>query len=266
VDDRGDSVTFSLSASGVEAYGADGSDQSGGSVSATVECRSIERHAAASWVTTDAIETEVTDTFTIDARDPDDVTYGIHEVEFAGAASAAGSTAERFVTVWQKQNSGCTWTEESGTELTGPWTASGAAVGAIRFAEDGSYDLDIYADTSGPDGVRQPDPQVPHRAWNAISNLSADCEGEGWDFTDTQSPRHPWASMLLGSADTDCVYAYIRGRLDPGDASSVVAGSMAWDIGPCISGLVDDERPPIVTRLTAEWHLEHDGPIDLPHS
>ena len=69
-------------------------------------------------MTSEQIQTDVTDTYNITAVDDDDLSYGMRSVDLGGDADNAGSTLQRSVTNWDKQNSGCTWDEENGEETT----------------------------------------------------------------------------------------------------------------------------------------------------
>ena len=57
--------------------------------------------------THDTTQVDATDTFNVTAKD-DDMTYGISSVDFEGSATNSGSTLERYIENWNKQNSGCT--------------------------------------------------------------------------------------------------------------------------------------------------------------
>ncbi len=206
------------------------------------------------YTTHDVTQADATDTFTITANDPDDITYGIDLVDLGGSAANAGTTLERYTTTSDKQNSGCTWTEEVGTETTGSWTGSGAAVGSLRFSEDGSYSIEIGADTTGPDGFAAEGPKLPHRIWDKITDLSAGCEGDSLETTATEGPIVEWASSFLGSLDVNNIYARIDGQMDAANPGSVVDGEINWELSS-----------PEGMTLTITWHLVHDGPISLPH-
>jgi hypothetical protein len=206
------------------------------------------------YVVHDTVQADATDVFAITASDPEDLEYGIHSVELGGTATNSGTTLERYVTVSQKQNSSCTWTEEVGTETEGAFTGSGVAVGDLRFSEDGTYTIEIYADPSGPDGSYET-PQVPQRLFERISNRSADCVGDGHETETTQGPLIWWASSSLGGAAVDGQYATIEGQLDADNPGSTVAGSATWDMAS-----------PEGLTLTVTWNLAHDGPITLPNS
>jgi hypothetical protein len=202
----------------------------------------------------DVTQTDVTDTFTISANDPDDLTYGIHQVDLGGSAANAGTTLERYLTTWQKGNSGCTWTEEDGTETKGSWSENGDAVGSMRFSEDGSYSIDIHANTALSNGEQPDGPKLPYRNWQAVTNLTAGCTGNGYDTTTTQGPGIEWASSFLGTADKNGVYSRIDGQLNASNPGSVVDGSVTWELS---------EQD---ITLTITWHLVHEGPIVVPHA
>ncbi len=204
------------------------------------------------YVVHDSVQTDVTDTFAINAVDPEDIEYGIHEVELAGTASNAGTTLERYITVSQKQNSNCTWTEEVGSETEGSFTGSGVVVGDLRFSEDGTYTISIYGDPAGPDGSYET-PKVPQRLFQKISNRSADCVGVGYETETEEGPIRWGASSSLEGETGDGLSATIEGRVD--DGATALAGSATWEM----------ESPEGLT-LTATWSLTHDGPITLPNS
>ncbi len=201
----------------------------------------------------DTTQVDVTDTFSVTADDPEDVTYGISSVDFSGPASNSGSTLERYVQNWNKQNSGCTWKEEIGTELSGDWTSSGTTNGSLRLSEDGSYSIVISADVSGPNGEYET-PQLPYRNWLAVSDVSGGCSGDpGYDTTDTQGPIVWWVSSLLGQTDVNNLYSDIHGQIDAAPGTTI-DGSIAWNL----------VQPAVMMDIT--WHLVHSGPIVLPHS
>jgi hypothetical protein len=195
------------------------------------------------------IQLTATDTFTIDAPDPDDLVYGIHQVDFEGTASNSGNTLERYVTLSDKQNSGCTWNEEQGQETIGSWSGDGEPVGYVQFSEDGSYYISLRADYSD-------EAEVPKRTWLEYTNISANCEPNyaPYDTTEPWSPLVQWASQYLGSSDVNGVYSQIEGQLNASNPGSVVEGSMSWEM----------DFPEGLT-LTATWNLVHDSPIVLPH-
>ena len=206
------------------------------------------------YVVQDTVQADVTDTFAINASDPEDLEYGIRSVDLDGTAANSGTTLERYVTVSQKQNSSCTWTEEVGSETEGSFTGSGVAVGELRFSEDGTYSMEIYADPSGPDGSYET-PTVPQLLFQRISNRSADCVGDGYETETEDGPVIWWASSSLGGAAVDGTYTVIEGQLDAGNPGSTVSGSETWEV----------ESPEGLT-LTVTWDLTHEGPITLPNS
>ena len=170
-----------------------------------------------------------------------------------------GSTVDRMVTTWQKRNSSCHWTQEDGQEMTGSWSKSGTAGGYVQIMEDGSYNIVIGPEDTGPEAT------LPERHWTTYSNVSANCEGDvDEDRTEQWGPNPEWASQAFNESDANCERPSIAGQLDPAQPGSVVEGSMTWEIGTCVSEWVLDPPPPIVTTLTVDWHLEHDGPITLP--
>ena len=191
----------------------------------------------------------MTDTFTVNGVD-DDLTYGVHSVDFEGSAENAGTTLQRYVTVTDKQNSGCTWTQEDGTETTGSWSGSGDAVGDISFSEDGSYSINIRADSSDY-------AELPERNWLSYSDISANCEINEPERDDTfpGAPIIEWVSSHLGDSDVDGLYAYIKGQANASNPGSVIDGSQSWEM----------ETPEGFT-MTATWHLVHSIPIVLPNS
>jgi hypothetical protein len=203
------------------------------------------------WVTTEVTQLDATDTFTIAAADDDDLTYGIHSVDLDGSATNSGTTLERSVKLTDKQNSGCTWKQEDGSETTGSWSGSGQNVGEIHFSEDGSYSIDIYADTNGEYA------EVPHHDWLKYSEISANCEVNFAPF-DNPSPGGPiveWVSSHLEEDDVNGDGAFIEGRLNPSSPGSVVDGTSTWEM-----------RYPEGFTMTVTWHLVHDSPIVVPHS
>lgn len=208
------------------------------------------------WVTTEQIQTDVTDTYAITAADDDDLSYGIRSVELEGGANNAGTTLQRSVTNWDKQNSGCTWDEENGDETTGSWTSTGTASGELSFLEDGTYSIQIYPDTSGPNGESAEEPDIPNRNWLDYSNISANCEVNypEYDNTNPGFPIIHWASDHLSDYDVNGESPQLEGQLDPTNPGSVVQGSGAWRF----------DYPEGMT-LSVEWNLVHDGPIVLPH-
>jgi hypothetical protein len=199
-------------------------------------------------------QTDATDTYTINTADDGDLTYGIHEVTLDGTAANAGSTLESYVTTYQKANSGCTWTEDDGTETKGSWAQTGGVVGSVRFSDDGSYSIEVRPDTTGPDGYQLEGPQLPYRSFQIVTNLSAGCQGNGYDTTTTQAPIFDWPSTFLGEADVNNVYSRIKGQLPAGTPGSTVDGSINWELGS-----------PEGMKLIIGWHLVHDSPIVLPH-
>lgn len=203
------------------------------------------------WVTTEVTQLDATDTFTIAAVDEYDPTYGIRPVDLGGTATNSGTTLQRYVTVWDKGNSGCTWKEEDGSETTGSWSGSGSSVGEMHFSEDGSYSIRIYADASG-DGA-----ELPHHDWLKYSDISANCEVNEapYDLPSMQGPIIEWVSSHLEEADVNCVYAILEGELNPSNPGSVVDGTSMREM-----------RFPEGFTMTISWHLVHDGPIVLPHS
>jgi hypothetical protein len=202
------------------------------------------------WVTTEATHLNATDTFTIAAADDDDLTYGIHSVDLQGSAANSGTTLERYVTVTDKGNSGCTWKQEDGDETTGSWSGSGSSVGELQFSEDGSYFIRIRADAGDP-------AVVPHRYWLKYSDISANCEVNEPEFDNTEdgAPIVEWVSSHLGEADVDGTYISIEGQLNTANPGTTVDGTKTWEMAF-----------PEGLTITITWHLVHSGPIVLPHS
>ena len=201
----------------------------------------------------DTTQTDVTDTFNVTANDPEDVTYGIDSVDFAGAAANSGTTLERSVQNWNKQNSGCTWKEELGTQTSGTWNGTGKADGSLRLNEDGSYHIELSASVGDANGEYQT-PELPHRMWLTVSDVSAGCTGAtAYDTTDTQGPLVWWVSNLLGETDVNNKYASIDGQIN-GTPGSTIDGTISWNL----------QLPAVKMDIT--WHLVHTGPIVLPHS
>ena len=206
------------------------------------------------WTTDNSLRVDARDTFHVSASDPADLTYGIHKVDLDGSAGNAGSMDLSWLRSAEKRNSGCTWHQDNGTEQHGSWTASGRAKGYVQFGEDGTYSIDIRADTAGPGGVLPPNPKLPERRYEAVSNLSANCEGEGYDTTTDEDPVLVWATRYLGERTIDGLDADIQGRLDPTNPGSVVAGTLTWTLPDWDNGVT----------VTAEWRLEHDGRSPFP--
>jgi hypothetical protein len=282
VDDRGDSVVLTLTMTGVPSPRDDGSydydatvkvivdrggpphpnpSQIAGAWSGTITVSAtLDRHETDqgstgdpgslyhdTWVRDDTMSTNLVDTFTIDAADPTDLTGGIHEVELAGPASNTGARSYRHVTTTHKQNTGSPWTEEQGTESTGDWTASGSTVGSLSLFGDGTYEIYVRADSDD-------DPRPPVHDWLTISDLSAGCEGQGYDQIYEGGSVVVWATTYLGQPDVDHIETRITGQLDVSDPGEVVEGSVGWD-------MADPEG----LRLSVGWQLVHDGPIVLPY-
>ena len=194
------------------------------------------------WVKNDLTQTDVTDTFTITGVDHE-ATYGLVEADLGGSAANAGSTDERDVTTYDKSNSGCTWTEEDGTETKGSWTGSGKAAGTLHFSNDGSYWIEIHPDITLPTGYEPDGPQLPYRNWQTDTNLSAGCEGQGYDTTTTQGPVIWWVSSWLGSPDVNGNQSEISGHLNAASPGSVVDGTVTWKL-----------KEQALT-MTITWHL-----------
>lgn len=201
----------------------------------------------------DTTQTDVTDTYTITGTDPADVTFGISSVVLGGTAANAGQTLERYITTWKKQNSGCTWDAEDGTQTSGSWTGSGKAEGTLQLSEDGSYSIDIGPNITLPSGYEPDGPQLPYRNWEAITNLSAGCQGNGYDQTTTQGPIVWWVSSFIGELDVNDLYSNLRGQIS-GTPGTTIDGSITWHL-----------KLPAMT-MTDTWHLVHNSPIVLPHS
>jgi len=203
--------------------------------------------------THDTTQTDVTDTFSVTGQDPDDVSYGMDGFDFGGAATNAGTTLERYIQNWNKQNSGCTWKEELGDQTSGSWSGTGKTAGSLRLSEDGSYHMELSASVGDANGEYQT-PQLPHRLWLKNSDISAGCTGDtDYDTTDTQGPVIWWASSLLGETDVNNKYAMIDGQIS-GTPGNTIDGSSTWNL----------VLP--AAKLDITWHLVHSGPIVLPHS
>jgi hypothetical protein len=292
IDDRGDSVTLGLSIAAVHVYDAGLGRDVDVPGQVTVECHTMERrspvpsyggpltapepgtwtgtitlHAVVdhheteegsdqdpnstyyiTFVREETVQETANDALTIQASDPADVSYGIGRVRLGGPAANEGATLQRSDITWQKQNSGCTWTEEDLSETQGSWTGTGTVDGTLTFSEDGTYILDVY-----PLWADAPELTLHHT--NTVSNLSANCEGEGWQSEMPGGPLVARASNLLAEYDVNGMRPQLTGRLDTTDPGSVVAGSGSWEM-----------RSPEDTKLTVQWDLVHDGPIVLPHS
>ena len=122
----------------------------------------------------DTTQVDVTDTFAINGKDPEDVSYGIDGFDFSGTAANAGTTLERYVQNWNSQNSGCTYKEEVGTQVAGSWNSTGTANGKLNLNDDGSYTIDVSAGSADPNG-EEVSPALPHRVWDTFSDISAGC-------------------------------------------------------------------------------------------
>ena len=202
------------------------------------------------WVTTEVTQLDATDTFTIAAVDEYDPDYGIRAVDLGGTAANSGTTLQRYVTVWDKGNSGCTWKEENGDETTGSWSGNGDVVGELNFEDDGSYWIRIRA--ASEDQI-----VVPHRSWLKYTDISANCEVNEpeYDRPDDGFPLVGWVSDHLEDSDVNLMDATIEGELNPSNPGSVVDGTSTWEM-----------RSPEGFTMTITWHLVHDGPIVLPDS
>jgi hypothetical protein len=200
--------------------------------------------------THDTTQADVTDTFTVTGKDPDDLSLGIGSVDLSGSVANSGTTLERYVIVSDKYNAlGCHWTEETGTEVSGSWSGNATGPGSISFSADGSYRIEIGAGGDPVTGESPPTPELPKRLWDTntiIAGAATDCPGPGLDEKATEGPIVQWASSILGAYDT------VDGKLDTANPGSVVDGSKTFDIT-----LPD-------AKLTVSWHLAHDGPITLP--
>lgn len=207
------------------------------------------------YTTHDVTQTNVTDTFNITANDPEDLTFGIVDVNLGGTSDNSGSTLERNVTTYDAGNAGCgTYTEEDGTETKGSWTGSGKAEGTLHFNHDGSYSIDIRENVTLPSGYEPDGPQLPYRNWKTFSGLAAGCVGNGYDTTTTQGPIVWWASDFIGELDVNDMYSDLSGQIS-GTPGTTVDGSITWHL-----------QLPAGMTMTDTWHLVHSGPIVLPVS
>ena len=201
----------------------------------------------------DTTQVDVTDTFAINGKDPEDVSYGIDGFDFSGTAANAGTTLERYVQNWNSQNSGCTYKEEVGTQVAGSWNSTGTANGKLNLSDDGSYTIDVSAGSADPNG-EEVSPALPHRVWDTFSDISAGCVAKsGGDVTDTQGPLVWWVSSFLGETDVNNKYSGISGQI-PGTPGTTIDGSNSWTL-----------KLPAM-KMDIAWHLVHDSPIVLPHS
>jgi len=201
----------------------------------------------------DTTQTDATDTFNVTGQDPSDVSYGMDGFDFTGSAANTGTTLERYVQNWNKQNSGCTWKEELGDQTSGSWNGTGKPDGSLRISEDGSYHIELSASVGDANGEYQT-PALPHRLWLTVSDVSAGCTGDtAYDTTDTQGPIVWWVSSLLGETDVNNKYASIDGQIS-GTPGNTIDGSITWNL----------TLPAVKMDIT--WHLVHSGPIVLPHS
>ena len=205
--------------------------------------------------TTETDSGDSTDTFAINAQDQSDLQFGIHTVDLKGTASTQGNEDLKVTIVSNKQNSGCTWTEEVGDETSGAWTDAGAAVGELSFYDDGSYRITIHASTAGPNGEQPDGPQIDHHSWIKNSDISAGCTGDPVnEFTEKRGPLLLWASSSLEQQDVNYQTIEIRGQISAANPGTAVDGTSTWKV----------DTSPEVT-LTATWHLVHSIPIILPH-
>ena len=198
-------------------------------------------------------QTDVTDTYSVTGTDSDDVGFGISSVDLAGTATNQGTTLERDVKNLNEQNSGCTWKEELGTQVSGSWKINGTMDGSLRLNDDGSYTMDVLAGSVDANGY-EVGPELPHHVWDTLTDISAGCVANtGGDSTDTQGPLVGWVSSSLGELDVNGKYADITGKID-GTPGTTIDGSITWNM----------ELPAM--KMDIAWHLVHSGPIVLPHS
>jgi hypothetical protein len=201
----------------------------------------------------DTTQTDVTDTYSVTGRDPEDVSYGIDGFDFSGTAKNSGTTLERYVQNWNSQNSGCTYKEEVGTQVSGSWNSTGTANGSLTLSDDGQYSIEVSAGSADPNG-EEVTPELPHRVWDTFSDISAGCVAKsGGDVTDTQGPLVWWVSSFLGESDVNDKYSSISGQLGAAPGTTI-DGSATWML----------KAPALKMDIT--WHLVHDSPIVLPHS
>jgi hypothetical protein len=197
-------------------------------------------------------QADATDVFTISAKDPADMSFGIDEVDLPALVANHGTTLERYVSDEDKFNAlGCHWTDEVGSELSGPWTIDSHGHGSIHFQADGSYIITMGESGDPGTGEEPPTPQLPKRLWEhdtVIAGGANDCPTTLPDQQTTDGPVVEWASSIIGA------YDQIQGKMDPGSPGSVVDGTISFK-----------ETLPEAT-LTVTWHLVHDGPITLPHN
>jgi hypothetical protein len=196
---------------------------------------------------------DVTDVFTVGGPDPDDVAdFGTILVNFTGSVANHGTTLERYVYTSDKVNAlGCHYTDEVGTDVTGPWTQNATAAGKLRFAEDGSYTIDMVTGSDPVTGESLPTPQLPKKLWETITIIAGaakDCPAGLGKQTTTEGPVLLWASSALGAYDE------IAGHVAASSPGSVVDGSTTFVV-----------NLPLKATVTVTWHLAHDGPIVLPH-
>jgi hypothetical protein len=202
-------------------------------------------------------QTDVTDTFTIEAEDPESLAYGINAIDFDGEPGQnTGSSDQSEIYHWDKQNSGCTWKEENGTEMSGSWNGTGELGGSLEFQEDGSYLASLQVTPNGDL------PSLQMHSWLENSDISANCEEvePGYDNTEEAGPPFTWATENYGDTTTDGGSVLIEGTIAPN--ATVVDGTGTWEIGGQ-GFLPDSEVEPITMTIT--WHLAHSGPITLPH-
>lgn len=193
---------------------------------------------------------DTSDTFTVNGHDPDDPEFGVAEVDLTGQADNSGTTLERTTITSDEHNAlGCHFTDEVGTEVKGPWTQSGVANVTVRFNDDGSYYISLSAGGDPVTGEMQ-DLKLPKRLWETYTILEGaaqDCPPPGTsEVQDTEGPIISWAS---GQADTN----ELTGSLSPSNPGSVLDGSASYE-----TTLPD-------AKVTASWHLVHEGTILLPN-
>jgi hypothetical protein len=196
---------------------------------------------------------DVTDDFTVSGPDPEDVAdFGTSLVNLTGSVANKGSTLERYVYTSDKVNAlGCHYTDEVGTDVTGPWTQNATAAGKIQFAEDGSYTIDMSAGGDPVTGESVPTPQLPKKLWETITVLAGaakDCPAGLGKQTATEGPVLLWASSAKGA------YDQIAGQTAASGPGTAVDGSASFVV-----------ELPLKATLTVTWHLIHDTALVLPH-
>lgn len=190
---------------------------------------------------------DVTDTFTV-SGEVGEGSMALAGFQFSGPAQNTGSADVSDVYVWDKQNSGCTWTEEDGHTMSGSWNGSGQLEGGLDLREDGSYSVAL--------DLRPNDrPTLPMRDWQKNSDISANCEEvePGYDTNGEGGPLFAWVTDEYGRPTTDGRFVVIEGTASP--TAPLIEGTDSWQIGNAFPDVAPDlEVDPI--DVTATWRFE----------